>query len=169
MYEKKEIAGRIRNWLKQEKMFRKKLTDDKAYFNFQAEYQDIPFHVLQPKDREDLILVICDLILDDKQKEMVRTLQAEEQTKVLREMQYQTSTIKGQFHVILDKEKYLEKIRLWDTIYYDGLSKDRLIKIIFETIKSFLLVEELLTRIFNLPEMVEFEKRQIKPPSSMYA
>jgi len=162
-------VGRIRNWLKQEKMFKKEITDDKAYFNFKAEYQDIPFHVLQPKDREDLILVICDLILDDKQKEMVRTLQAKEQTKVLREMQYQTSTIKGQLYIILDKEKYLEKIRLWDTIYYDGLSKDKLIKTIFETIKSFLLVEELLTRIFNLPEMEEFEKRQIKPPSSMYA
>ncbi len=149
-------------------MLKKEIKEDGTYFNFQAEYQDIPFHVLQPKNREDMILIICDLILDKKQKKKVKTLKKEEHTDLLRELQYQMLFIKGKFQMILDKEDYLEKIRLWDTIYFDGLTKDKLMETTFETIKSFLLTEELLTKIFHLPISEDLEKRQVSPPF-MYA
>lgn len=149
-------------------MLKKEIKEDGTYFNFQAEYQDIPFHVLQPKNREDMILIICDLILDKKQKKKVKTLKKEEHTHLLRELQYQMLFIKGKFQMILDKEDYLEKIRLWDTIYFDGLTKDKLMETTFETIKSFLLTEELLTKIFHLPISEDLEKRQVSPPF-MYA
>ena len=168
MSHKKEVVNKIKSWLMEEKMFKKEIKGDGSYFNFQAEYQGIPFHVLQPKSREDMILIICDLILDEKQKNKVRTLKKEEQTNLLRELQYQMLFIKGQFQMILDEEDYLEKIRLWDTIYYDGLTKDKMMETTFETIKSFLLTEELLTRIFHLPISEDLEKRQVSPPF-MYA
>lgn len=168
MSHKKEVANKLKNWLMKEKMFKKEIKDAGAYFNFQAEYQDIPFHVLQPKNREDMTLIICDLILDEKQRNKVKTLKKEEQTSLLRELQYQMLFIKGRFQMILDKEGYLEKIRLWDTIYYDGLTKDKLMETTFETIKSFLLTEELITRIFQLPISEDLEKRQVSPPF-MYA
>jgi hypothetical protein len=129
-----EMSKQIKTWLAEEGMYKDKVADDKTYFHFIGESPQSSgqlFELFQPKNREDLIVIIRDLIISPEHLEKLREMDAIERNEFLWDIKFGLLFRKSSFNMTPDVDNP-SKIDFRREIYYDGLNKNKLMEAIKE-------------------------------------
>lgn len=127
-----EMGKKIMEWLKEEEMYKESVINETIHFGFVAKNPNAPigsFTVAQPKVREDLVLIVLTLEFGGDLFEKLRKMSSQEKidfwTSFKLGIVFATPTFL--LHPSEDAPKTIEFRR---EIYYDGLTKDRLMEAI---------------------------------------
>lgn len=137
-----DIPEKIRRWLSQEGLLEEALQDEDLQFHFAAVYpkgSGRHVSILQPKDREDMIVVFSRIRLADAHRKALAQMPPPERERFLWRMRYDLLFQKSSFEMEPGGPE-LQSIHFTREIYYDGLSKNSLMEAIRENFKCELYV-----------------------------
>ncbi|MDP3102990.1 MAG: DUF2299 family protein [Candidatus Methanoperedens sp.] len=129
-----EMNRQIMHWLSEEGMYKDKTTDDKAHFHFVGEYPQGTgkvFEVVQPKNRDDQILVGNALGISPEHQTKLRELSSDEKSSFLWSIKHGLLFRDSGFNILPDGNNP-QQIQFITELYYDGLNKNRLMETIRE-------------------------------------
>ncbi len=151
--EQVKIMGKVKEWLVKEGLPVEEAPSEDTYFNFIVEYpRNSGRKVLsvQPKDKEDTIHVICDLIISDEHRKKLKDMDKENREKFFWELRYGLLSREG-FFQLLPNEENLQLIRIRQNIYYDNLTKSKLMETLLENHKCTTFIIWKFTENFGYP------------------
>ncbi|WP_414469983.1 DUF2299 domain-containing protein [Methanobacterium sp. ACI-7] len=122
-----KIENRIQKWLSDEGLFRQKVPDDNANFHFIINYpEDHVLDVVQPKGKDDMILIACATNVSPEHQTELKKLSNEKREEFMWDFRFLLNNhfVDFQLH---HPENILQSFLITDEIFEDGLSKDRLI------------------------------------------
>ena len=164
--EVEEIRGKILNWLTAEELLKEQVSDENLYFHFAAEYpakSGRHLSIIQPKNREDMIVVFSRIRLADTHRAALAALPPKEKERLLWQMRYDLLFRQSSFE--MEQEGgLLQSVRFTREIYYDGLGKNSLMEAIKENFKCELYVVWKFQEVFGEGQA----NRVSKPPEPMY-
>lgn len=137
-----DIGKKITNWLLEEGMYKDKNADGNAHFHFVGEYPQGAgrfFEIAQPKNRTDVIYVGNALGISLEHQTKLRELSSDEKSSFLWSIKYEL-LFKGSGFSIIPDIGEPQQIQFSREIYYDGLSKDKLMEVIRENYRCNLFV-----------------------------
>jgi hypothetical protein len=145
----KETKEKVLNWLKEEAFSPQEISDSQAYFNIGIMVSGSPFHVVQNVHNIDSIFVGANLVLTEDQLKLVKDMNAEKRQGFfwdLRLALLENSEL-GEFQIKPNppddfKEVFIASRR----IFYDALTKDRLISAISSVYRAVMMVIWMLER-----------------------
>ncbi len=129
-----EVSKKIKTWLTEEGMYKDKTADDKTYFHFIGESPPSSgqlFEIIQPKNRDDLVVIARGLIFSPVHLEKLREMSAAERTEFLWDIKFGLLFRESGFQMMPDGNNP-ERIQFTREIYYDGLNKNKLMETIRE-------------------------------------
>lgn len=125
-----KIADKVQKWLSDEGLFRQKVPDDNANFHYMISYPEGHIlDVLQPKGKNDMVLIACATNVSPEHQTEIRLLDLEKREKFLWKFRFLLNNHSVDFQ-LQHPENVLQAFLITDEIYDDGLSKDRLISTI---------------------------------------
>lgn len=137
-----EMSRTIRNWLSDEGIYKDKLTDDKAHFHFIAEFPQGSgrgIDIIQPKNRDDLILVGNGLMIAQEHSDKLKELAVLEKTEFLWDIRFGLLFRESGFNMLPDGTNP-KTVQFTREIHYDGLNKNKLMEVIRENLRCNLFV-----------------------------
>ncbi|TAN37060.1 MAG: DUF2299 domain-containing protein [Candidatus Methanoperedens sp.] len=136
------MSRKIKEWLSEDGMYKDKLADDKAYFHFIVE---IPqgsgriIDIIQPKNRDDLIIVGNGLMISPEHLEKLREMDETEKAEFLWDIKFGLLFRESSFQIIPEGNNP-ERVQFTREIYYDGLNKNKLMESLRENFRCNLFV-----------------------------
>lgn len=120
----------IRDWLADEGLFRQKVADDKAQFHFTIEIGQQNFmDVIQPKGKTDLIIVGTGVSVSPEHLHKMTELSPKRRENFLWNFRLTLNQMEVSL-TLNHPDNILQFFAMNDSIYEDGLSKDRLMHMI---------------------------------------
>jgi hypothetical protein len=127
-----EIGKRVEEWLVDEGFSIWKSADKNCRFSFKVTRDDcLPLFVLQPRNKVDSLLVVCDTRLTDEGQKRLSTLPEKERGFMLFDLRTVLLSTACRWQFIPSLESW-KTIRVSKAVFYDGLTKDRF----FETVDT---------------------------------
>ena len=136
------VSRKIMTWLSEEGIYKDKVADDKTHFHFMTESPHGSgrlIDIIQPKNRDDLILIGNGLMFSPEHLEKLREMDAAEKTDFLWDIKFGLLFRDSSFNILPDGTNP-EKIQFTREIYYDGLNKNKLMEAIRENFRCNLFV-----------------------------
>lgn len=161
-----EICNKITVWLSQEGLFKERVQDEKLYVHLAAEFparSGRHVNIIQPKGREDVVIVFSRIRLADTHKKALRALHPKTRERLLWEMRYTLLFQESSFEMEPPGGD-LESIRFTREIFYDGLTKNKLMEALRENLKCELFVVWKFQEVFGEGPV----SKQGEPPEPMY-
>ncbi len=161
-----ETGGKIKIWLTQEGLFKEQVRDENLRFHFAAEYparSGRHVSIIQPKEREDMIVVFSRIRLADVHRKALLALPPKEKERFLWRMRYDLLFQESNFEME-PRGGDLESIHFTREIYYDGLSKNKLMEALRENFKCELYVVWKFQEVFGEGQA----NKILGPPEPMY-
>ena len=156
----------IKTWLVQEGLFKEELQAENLYFQIAAEFpakSGRHLSIIQPKDHEDMIVVFSRIRLADSHQKALSAMPPKERERLIWQMRYDLLFQDSSFEMEPGGGD-LSSIRFTREIYYDGLTKNKLMEVIRENFKCELYVVWKFQEIFG-----EGQANKIcGPPEPMY-
>lgn len=122
-----KIENKVQKWLSDEGLFRQKVPDENANFHFVINYPEGHIlDVIQPKGKEDMVLIACATNVSPEHQTEIRKLKPEKKDKFIWEFRFLLNSQFVDFQ-LQHPENILQSFLITDEIFEDGLSKDRLI------------------------------------------
>ncbi len=140
--ETEETCNRIIAWLSQEGLFKERVQDENLTFHLAAEFpakSGRHVNIIQPKGHEDLVLVFSRIKLADFHKNALHAMQPKAKERLIWEMRYALLFQESSFDFEPPGSE-LESVRFTREIYYDGLTKNKLMEVLRENLKCELYV-----------------------------
>lgn len=137
-----EMKRKIQTWLTEEGIYKDKVADDKAHFHFLVESPPGSgrlIDIVQPKNRDDLILVGNGLGFSPEHLEKLREMDATEKVEFLWDIKFGLLFKDSSFNMLPIRANP-ERIDFTREIYYDGLNKNKLLEAIRENYRCNLFV-----------------------------
>jgi len=122
-----KIENNVQKWLSDEGLFRQKVPDENANFHFVINYPEGHIlDVIQPKGKEDMILIACATNVSHEHQTEIRKLNPEKKDNFIWEFRFLLNSQFVDFQ-LQHPENILQNFLITDEIFEDGLNKDRLI------------------------------------------
>jgi len=122
-----KIENKVQKWLSDEGLFRQKVPDENANFHFVINYPEGHIlDVIQPKGKEDMVLIACATNVSPEHQTEIRKLKPEKKDEFIWEFRFLLNSQFVDFQ-LQHPENILQSFLITDEIFEDGLSKDRLI------------------------------------------
>ena len=122
-----KIEDNVQKWLSDEGLFRQKIPDENANFHFIINYPEgHVLDVLQPKGKNDMVLIACATNVSPEHQTEIRLLDLEKRDKFMWEFRFLLNNHNVDFQ-LQHPENVLQGFLITDEIYEDGLTKDKLI------------------------------------------
>ncbi|MEN4018791.1 MAG: DUF2299 family protein [Methanobacterium sp.] len=122
-----KIENKVQKWLSDEGLFRQKVPDENANFHFIINYPEGHIlDVIQPKGKEDMVLIACATNVSPEHQTEIRKLKLEKKENFIWEFRFLLNSQFVDFQ-LQHPENILQSFLITDEIFEDGLSKDRLI------------------------------------------
>jgi len=122
-----KIENKVQKWLSDEGLFRQKVPDENANFHFVINYPEGHIlDVIQPKGKEDMVLIACATNVSPEHQTEIRKLKPEKKDEFIWELRFLLNSQFVDFQ-LQHPENILQSFLITDEIFEDGLSKDRLI------------------------------------------
>jgi hypothetical protein len=161
-----DTQEKIKIWLVQEGLFKDKVPQENLYFQLAAEFpaqSGRHFSIIQPKDHEDMIVVFSRIRLADSHQKALSAMPPKERERLIWQMRYDLLFQDSSFEIEPAGSDLLS-IRFTQEIYYDGLTKNKLMEAIRENFKCELYVVWKFQEIFG-----EGQANSVSsPPEPMY-
>jgi len=132
----------LQTWTAQDGIFRQSVPDPSTEFNLALEYPSgsgRAVHIVQPKGRDDLIIVVSSVRIAAEHKARLDSLSPSERTKFLYDLRMGLIFRQTTFQFIPSLEDPAE-VRFARSIYLDGLTKNLLVESLNEVNQCFLFV-----------------------------
>jgi len=126
----------IRKWLEEEGIFRMEVPDENANFHYVVNYpEDHVIDVLQPAGKRDMVLIACATSVSPEHQAGIRDMSMVKRTEFLWDVRFAINRFGVDFQ--LDHpENVLNGYLVTDEIFFDGLTKDRLISTIKKVFRA---------------------------------
>ncbi len=137
-----EAHDKIKAWLVDEGLFKEEISSDDLSFQFAAEYpakSGRHLSVIQPKGRGDMVVVFSRIRLADVHQKALSAMPAKARERLIWQMRYDLLFRDCSFEMERSGSS-LQSIRFTREIYYDGLTKNKLMEVIAENFKCELYV-----------------------------
>ena len=161
-----DTQEKIKTWLVLEGLFKEELQAENLYFQIAAEFpakSGRHLSIIQPKDHEDMIVVFSRIRLADSHQTALSAMPPKERERLIWQMRYDLLFQDSSFEMEPGGGD-LMSIRFTREIYYDGLTKNKLMEVIRENFKCELYVVWKFQEIFG-----EGQANKIcGPPEPMY-
>ena len=161
-----DVRDKIKTWLAEENMFKEELESEGLYFQIAAEYparSGRHLSIIQPQGHEDMIVLFSRIMLAEVHQKALTHLLPQQKEKLMWQMRYDLLFRKSSFEIEPVGED-MRSIRFTREIYYDGLTKDRLMEAIRENFKCELYVVWKFQELFGEGSAAN----DSKPPEPMY-
>lgn len=161
-----ETSGKIKAWLTQEGLFKEQVQDENLSFHLAAEYparSGRHVSIIQPKNREDMIAVFSRIRLAEVHRKALSAMPLKEKEQFLWSMRYDLLFQESSFEME-PRGGDLESIHFTREIYYDGLTKNKLMEALRENFKCELYVVWKFQEVFGEGQA----NRIFGPPEPMY-
>lgn len=161
-----EICNKITVWLSQEGLFKERVQDEKLSIHLACEYparSERHVNIIQPKGREDVVIVFSRIRLADTHKKALHALHPKTRERLLWEMRYTLLFQESSFEMEPPGGD-LGSIRFTREIFYDGLTKNKLMEALRENLKCELFVVWKFQEVFGEGPV----SKQGEPPEPMY-
>lgn len=120
-----KLENKIQKWLSDEGLFRQKVPDDNANFHFIINYpQDHVLDVIQPKGKDDMILIACATNVSPEHQSEIRKLSDKKREEFMWDFRFLLNNQLVDFQ-LQHPENILQSFLITEEIFEDGLSKDR--------------------------------------------
>ncbi len=162
-----EARDRIKAWLAEEGLFKEEVSAENFYFQLAAEYpvkSGRHLSVIQPRGHEDMVVVFSRIRLADVHQEAISAMPLKARERLLWQMRYDLLFRDCSFEME-PRGGPLQSIRFTREIYYDGLTKNKLMEAIAENFKCELYVVWKFQEIFGEGQA----GRITGPPEPMYS
>lgn len=137
------IKQKIFTWCTDDGIFKRHVKDnEKANFHMVVHWPESSqnfYDIIQPKEKEDLIVLVHRILLGDDLIPVIEKLDSKDRDQLYWDIRLSLSKCPNEFELNID-ENILKEFEISSLIYFDGLSKDRLMKEIRESHKSKLLL-----------------------------
>lgn len=153
-------------WLSQEGLLKEQVQDEKLSFHLACEYparSGRHVNIIQPKGREDVVIVFSRIRLSDTHKRALHSLHPKTKERLLWDMRYALLFRESSFEMEPSGGD-LESIRFTREIFYDGLTKNKLMEALKENLKCELYVVWKFQEVFGEGQA----SKQGEPPEPMY-
>ena len=162
-----DTQEKIKTWLVQEGLFKEELETENLYFQLAAEFpakSGRHLSIIQPKNHEDMIVVFSRIRLADAHQKALAAMPPKSRERFLWQMRYDLLFQDSSFEIEPGGSD-LQSIRFMREIYYDGLTKNKLMEAIRENFKCELYV------VWKFQEIFGEEQTNIVsgPPEPMYS
>jgi len=162
-----DTQEKIKTWLVQEGLFKEEVQAENLCFQLAAEFpaqSGRHLSIIQPKNHEDMIVVFSRIRLADAHQMALSAMPPKERERLLWQMRYDLLFQDSSFE-IEPVGSDLQSIRFTREIYYDGLTKNKLMEAIRDNFKCELYVVWKFQEIFG-----EGPTNKIAgPPEPMYS
>lgn len=161
-----ETRDKIQSWLTQEGLFKETVQDENLHFHIAAEY---PAHtgrhvsIIQPKNREDMIVVFSRIRLAEAHQKAIVAMPPKEKEMLLWQMRYDLLFQQSSFEIESERGD-LQGIHFTREIYYDGLTKNKLMEAVRENFKCELYIVWKFQEVFGEGHT----NKASGPPEPMY-
>ena len=158
-----EVMRKVQAWLTEEGVYRDKVPDDNANYHYKIEFPQgsgRPADIIQPKPRDDLILIISGVSLSEEHYEGLKSKSKKERDDILWDMRFDLLFRNSDFNMLpnLDDLKTIQFIR---PLHFEGLTKNVLMDAIREDYKCHLYIVWKMQRLFGAAPP--------KSPETMYS
>lgn len=158
MVSKKEVddvKNKIVKWSTNEGIFKKYIKDDaKANFHLLLNFPENstnPIDVVQPKDKDDSIVIASATQVSPNHIQEIKKLSIEKRRSFLNELRILLGARPTEFE-LKHPDDILELYVITSPIYFDGLTKDRFMTVISDVFKSKLLGIWKIQEKFGFPD-----------------
>jgi hypothetical protein len=137
-----ETCKKIIGWLSEEAVYKDKVYDENLYFHLAAEFparSGRHVNIIQPNNRDDMIVVLSTIKLAEVHQKALATLPKKEKEKFIWNLRYALLFQDSNFEME-PRGAELDSIRFVREIYYDGLTKNKLMEVLKENFKCELYV-----------------------------
>ena len=137
-----EMCNKIMTWLSEEGLYKDKVHDDNLYFHLAAEYPPRSgrhVNVIQPNNREDMVVVLSTIRLADVHQRALQAMPRKDREKFIWNMRYSLLFQDANFQMEPGGTE-LNTIQFTREIYYDGLTKNKLMEVLRSNLKCELFV-----------------------------
>ena len=161
-----DTRDKIKSWLTEEGLFKEELQSEGLYIQIAAEFplgSGRHLSIIQPRDHEDLIVVFSRIVLADVHQRALSAMAPKKREQLLWQMRYDLLFQESNFEMEPIGAD-MRSIRFTREIFYDGLTKNKLMEVVRENFKCELYVVWKFQEIFgeSLIDNVS------KPPEPMY-
>jgi len=161
-----DAQEKIKTWLVQEGLFKEEVPQESLYFQLAAEFpakSGRHLSIIQPKSHEDMIVVFSRIRLADSHLLALAAMPPKDRDRLLWQMRYDLLFQDSSFEMEPGGGD-LQSIRFTREIYYDGLTKNKLMETVRENFKCELYVVWKFQEIFG-----EMQANRVSsPPEPMY-
>ena len=145
-----DVMRKVKDWLTDEGIYKDKVPDDNANYHFIVEYPQNSgriTEIIQPKQRDDLILIASGTELSKEHYDGLKTKRKEERDKILWDIRFDLLFRNTDFKTTPEEE--FQKIEFFRSLYFDGLTKIMLMDAIRENYKCYLYIVWKMRRLFG--------------------
>jgi len=135
---KQDIKQKVLKWCKEENIFKEDREDPNAKFNIGINFpENIPhgMNVIQPKEREDRILILCGTSVSPGHIEKMKSTAKKELDEFLWDLRFTLGSKAAEFELRFS-DGIPDLILITAPIYSDGLTKDKFMATLREVYKS---------------------------------
>ncbi len=162
-----DTQEKIKTWLVQEGLFKEVVQIENLYFQLAAEFpaqSGRHLSIIQPKNHEDLIVVFSRIRLADMHQKALSVMPSKDRERLIWQMRYDLLFQDSSFEIEPTRSN-MQSIRFTREIYYDGLTKNKLMEAIRDNFKCELYVVWKFQEIFGEGQT----KTTSRPPEPMYS
>jgi hypothetical protein len=162
-----ETREKIKTWLAAEGLLKEEVQIENLYFQIAAEFpaqSGRHLSIIQPKSHEDMIVVFSRIRLADSHQKALSAMPPKERERLIWQMRYDLLFQDSGFEIEPGGGD-LQSIRFTREIYYDGLTKNELMRAIRENFKCELYVVWKFQEVFGEGQA----NRIAGPPEPMYS
>ncbi len=161
-----DLREMVQKWLSEEGIFAKLVADDQANFHFVIKFPDEhhSMDILQPKGKEDAIIIGCATTVSPSHLSKMRELTGKKRESFLMDFRMMLNMMPVDFQ-LNHPEQVLHGFLVTDQIFQDGLSKDRFISSIKWVFKAKLQGVWEIQKRFGTPKE---EQEDLSSDISMY-
>ncbi len=140
--EQARVAEKVKAWLTEEGVYRDEIQDEKSLFNYQVEFPRGSHHmvnVYQPRDRADLVALQSAVEFSPQHLDLLAKMAEDARSRFTLGLMLELLSRGVAFQPMPDAEDPTS-VLFAGTIYYDGLTKDRLMGLLNVLYQCFLFV-----------------------------
>jgi hypothetical protein len=137
-----ETCNKIMTWLSEEGLYKDKVCDEILYFHLAAEFparSGRHVNVIQPNNRDDMVVVLSTIRLAEVHQRALQVMAKKEREKFIWDMRYALLFQDANFEMAPGGGE-LSSIQFTREIYYDGLTKNKLMEVLRANFKCELFV-----------------------------
>ncbi len=144
------MMEKVRNWLVEEGFYKDKVADDKATFHFVAESpsKQAIIEVIQPKNREDQIILATKISLAEEHKSSLKNMPKDQREDLMWNIRFSLLFLNSGFSIQLSGENP-ENFQFTRELYHDGLSKQLFMDSLKEIDRCHLFIKWKLLQLFG--------------------